>query len=603
MNDFPNAYEDPVRFELSAQIRTLLSSSASILDSVGNKRYKKPKANATISTNNNHNNHTTSLHSSSTPNLNGGSTLNNNYSQHHPSHISEYNTLPQEDSMVKPYDYLVQADAEAANYSFNDRPLSTEKSHRQQRPPSATTISRVTKHMTRKHKHHNSAILNVHDRQHHGDMHERDASVATTTGVRPNALFQHYEKTRKARNKRMASKIKKEAKLRGQTLSMNLSTGISMIRKQTLDERREHNRHVQRNKIKMEVSELKLQRNDIKRKMKTSHILQKKDSLALFEKSRRNIRNELKKRSENEKLELGLRSMSRSVLKKTSQPGFELYETTNSKGRSSIVYVPRTGKRSNTGSRVLTHDLPELGKSIICVDGSTLFDDDFTTNAHTVEPRPNTLSPNTKRSMGWSQGSDRNNSLLNTSSSMHKFGGSIIDGDTSKMMEMRYIQEDGSSTVLDASVWRVTPQNGSHDGTGSLGGSTGRWTGDGGSVVATTPEQRGHHQGRQQHQGHHGGQHGGHHGGQHGGQHGDGVAWENYSGIEYLMATGDSIGDSKRTSGRPLNSGGYLHSRKGPPETPPFGTGSGRSFTPQHDAVIGGLPPPWGVVAPHHATG
>jgi large subunit ribosomal protein L40e len=70
MNDFPNAYEDPVRFELSAQIRTLLSSSASILDSVDHKRYKKPKANATISTNNNHNNHTTSLHSSSTPNLN-----------------------------------------------------------------------------------------------------------------------------------------------------------------------------------------------------------------------------------------------------------------------------------------------------------------------------------------------------------------------------------------------------------------------------------------------------------------------------------------------------------------------------------------------------
>ena len=61
--------------------------------------------------------------------------------------------------------------------------------------------------------------------------------------------------------------------------------------------------------------------------------------------------------------------------------------------------------------------------------------------------------------------------------------------------------------------------------------------------------------------------------------------------------------ETQQRPSRPSNSRGYLQSRKGPPETPPFGTASGRSFNAQHDAVIGGLPPPWGVVSPHHATG
>ena len=169
------------------------------------------------------------------------------------------------------------------------------------------------------------------------------------------------------------------------------------------------------------------------------------------------------------------------------------------------------------------------------------------------------------------------------------------------MKEMRLVQEDGTSAVLASSVWRrgddsdtrtSSPSMGSR-GTGSLGGGSRHNTspfgayGAHGTMNVTGVGGGSYHHHQQQH---------------------NDVAWENFDGIEYLMATNSSpehAGPSQggTLSSRPSNSRGFLQHRTGPPATPPFGTASGRSFTPQHDPVIGGLPPPWGVVAPHHATG
>ena len=573
-------YADPVRYELSSQIQTLLNSNSSILDSVDTKHYKlKSNTRNKIEA-------ATSLAQSQR--LHNNSSIQYHQQPQHQHHKQRHSAstpslICRDDShasSVKPYDYLVQADAEAATYIFQDRPLTNERQRRElQRPLSATTISRVAKHMAVEQKHHNSTIADAHQRQHLAGRHERDASVATTTRIRPNALFQHFEKTRRATHLRLRAKIKREEKKRSLNISLHLSSGVSMIRKQTLDERRENNRRNLKANIVQSVNMIKKNRANVRKKMNTSFALQKKDSLIQFETRRTSRRSAIKQNQEFRKSQLLHKSLSRDVLHKTSQPGHEIHESTNAKGTTKLIYVPRTGKRSNTGSRVLTNTLPELNKSIICVDGSTLFDD-------VEEGGEEEEEEEEQRNSGYFRNPPQHSMQMNWNNQSGS-GGSIIDGmhDLRRMKEMRLVQDDGTSAILDSTVWK-REDIGREEKRKERGEEISYNSKNAYSVLDVT-------------------------GGGGGSREGD-VAWEDYDGIEYLMATSTDHGTDKNGnkqkqkqtgSSRPSNSRGFLQHRRGPIATPPFGTGSGRSFTPQYDAVIGGLPPPWGVVSPHHATG
>lgn len=299
-------YDDPVRYELSQQINTLLRANSSILESVDTKKYKiKSMAKTTALSNNSA--YGLERLTSSTPNLHyHQSAVEEDYPLSYPQHqqLQQQRLYSSSSSVVKPYDALVQADAEAATYIFQDRPLTNER-ERRERPPSASTISRVAKHMTMEQKHQNaSASIAPHVRQHLADRHKRDASVATTTGIRPNALFEHFEKARRASNLRLKAKIRREEKLRSLNISLNLSSGVSMIRKQTLDERRENNRRMVEQNIKKSVNKLKIKRKDVKHKMKTSFALQKKDSLDLFKQRRQLRRSTIKRNNEIQEVKL-----------------------------------------------------------------------------------------------------------------------------------------------------------------------------------------------------------------------------------------------------------------------------------------------------------
>ena len=145
-----------------------------------------------------------------------------------------------------------------------------------------------------------------------------------------------------------------------------------MIRKQTLDEARAMKKLYRKRHIKTEVDKLKFNRKQARDKMKASFTIQKKDSLAQFRESRAQLRQRAKNNSEKQEKELNRKRKSRRVLHKTSQPGFELLKTTNKHGREITMYVPRTGRRSLAGSRVLANDLEQIPTATICVDGSTI---------------------------------------------------------------------------------------------------------------------------------------------------------------------------------------------------------------------------------------
>ena len=79
------------------------------------------------------------------------------------------------------------------------------------------------------------------------------------------------------------------------------------------------------------------------------------------------------------------------------------------------MYVPRTGRRSLAGSRVLANDLEQIPTATICVDGSTIFEED---------------------SM-FGGGDDEE--------ARRRGNGSVV--------EVRILQPIGSSALLDTSVW------------------------------------------------------------------------------------------------------------------------------------------------------
>ena len=213
---------------------------------------------------------------------------------------------------------------------------------------------------------------NATDRHHKMQRHERDASVAVITSIRPNALIDHYEKSRRAQSLRMGHQVRKQFARKTRNISLNLSTGVSMIRKQTLDEARAMKKLYRKRHIKTEVDKLKFNRKQARDKMKASFTIQKKDSLAQFRESRAQLRQRAKNNSEKQEKELNRKRKSRRVLHKTSQPGFELLKTTNKHGREITMYVPRTGRRSLAGSRELANDLEQIPTATICVDGSTI---------------------------------------------------------------------------------------------------------------------------------------------------------------------------------------------------------------------------------------
>ena len=579
-------YEDPVRWEVAAQTRTLLSSNASLLDAVASSKFigggrhpikmgafargsavapqdeggsqiihyaQAGDAGSTMAAPASRVSSGALASSASAPSLFRGGAPTSQY-------CSRDSNI-----YVQPYQSLVGEDQRASEYAFADRSALVATVSR---PPSAGTISRVARDMSREFRERHAELPgSATDRHHRMQRHERDASVAAITSVRPNALVEHYEKSRRAKSLRTGHQVRKRFARKTRGISLNLSTGISMIRKQTMDENRAVKRIASEQRIKVAVNRLKRHRKQTRDKMKNSFTIQKKDSLAQFHSNRAELRERAKIVTDQQEQELERKRKSRHVLQKTSQPGFELLQTTNKRGRDVTMYVPRTGRRSLAGSRVLANDLEQIPTATICVDGSTIFEDE--------------------EEMFMEEARGYHNHHVNNSD----------------VMEMRLVQPNGSSALLDASVWRVdrAPSmagRGSSAGGGGAGGNGGgnrgrEGGGSGGLIAGMHMDASTHATGGSQLWG-----------GEDGG--GDGLdfllAYHNHhqrSLIEQRQQQQTMTRGSTRGS-TPSN----VRSRNPMPSNPaPFGSVSGRSFTPTHDSVIGALPPPWGLVSPHHATG
>ena len=153
------------------------------------------------------------------------------------------------------------------------------------------------------------------------------------------------------------------------------------------------------------------------------------------------------------------------------------------------------------------------------------------------------------------------------------------------VMEMRMLQPNGSSALLDASVWTErTPSTVGHGSNILSGGRQDRMTGH---TIATGGSQLW--------------------GGEEGGGGGDGLdfllAYHNHH-QQSLIEQRELQQQAMIRGGTRRSTPSNVRSRNPTPSNPaPFGSVSGRSFTPTHDSVIGALPPPWGLVSPHHSTG
>ena len=523
LHTMARAFEDPVRYEVAEQTRTLLhdgsatiktiskcfdrsfSSSSSILQS-GSSDVDRSRASASLGALSQVGSH---ILRSGTSRLEFDSSL-GNLDNTEASRISQ-----KRKSSMSPYTKLLHSAHEASQFSFQEKPVAPQYRLQppHERPLSASTLGRIGRDATRKIYNELSTnstglmTMSVHDRLNKMTKQERDSIVENRTKIGQKVLLDHAQKVNQVRCRRAESVLRRQLRKRDKQIGFNVNTGASMIQKQMTAEYLENRKRERRSNICSAVGILRKRRLSTKAKYAQSHRVRKNEQIGKFRSTKQKIASRLKEQKMREEVRVEHLRQSRVLLHRTSEAGFELVDEgkRNEDGESILSYIPKRGSRSMTGHKTLTQSHPQLATAKICVDGSTLFDED----AGKAAPA--------------------------------SYAG----------IDVRLVQPGGSSVLLDVSSKNLISRSTSvSDGLSYL---------PSGMATPNTPA----------------------------------YSRNNIIGSSWDLQRPSISSSASRAVSR--------HSQVS--HHPPFGSGTGRSFSADFDSVIGQLPPPWGIVSDHHSTG
>ena len=181
------------------------------------------------------------------------------------------------------------------------------------------------------------------------------------------------EKREKIRAHRLQKCRRRERLAQNRSVATLLSNSVNMISQQVAEEKVRHVKMQQYRQAANDADQLRRHRRYLKNRLNLFHNRQKKEKQLKFQRTKRNVDKLLQKNYSKESYRLHKIKSSKTILRTTSKPGFVMAKIVDKYGRSRDTYLPKLGKKGNTGK---TLKRGVLNTSSICVDGFTLYDDD-----------------------------------------------------------------------------------------------------------------------------------------------------------------------------------------------------------------------------------